>query len=178
MSDSAPGVQQILGSSGASPEIHLDGKAWKIGWPTQRAKAALEELAAAKAVAEVRALKGALPPDAYAEMFAELTASISAGDYRTWRAGWQRQIIGGGNSQLFLLSLLRENHPTATEADAVRLAREAAEEVAAALARVTPGFFDVLLAGLNLTADQQAKTRELVAEAVARLLPTPPTASN
>lgn len=178
MSDSAPGVQQILGNSGACPEIPLDGKVWRIGHPTQRAKAVLEELAAGRAVAEVRALKGVLPPDAYSEMFTELTKSIAAGDFKTWHPGWQRVTLGGGNSHLFLLSLLRECHPSATEADALRLAREAGEEVTAAMARVIPGFFDLLLAGLGLTPDQQSETRAKIHEIVARLLPTPPTASS
>lgn len=171
MSDTAPSIQQTLGAAGACPEIVLDGKTWTIGHPTQRAKAVLEELAAARAVGEVRALKNALPPDAYAETFRELTASIAAGEYKTWAAGWQRVVFGPGGSGLFLLSLLREHQPRATEADALHLATAAPDETTAALARVIPGFFELLLAGLALTPDQQAALRTAVDQAVTRLLP-------
>ena len=166
----APSVQTMLGAAGACPEIPLAGELWRVGHPTQRAKAVLEELAAAKAVAEVRALKGVVPADAYQEAFAETVAQVQAGAFRTWGAGWQKIVLSGGNAHLFLLSLLRENHPRATEDDARALAAGEPELVAAALARVVPGFFSLLLAGLPLTADQRAG----VAAAMAAAFPAPP----
>lgn len=158
-----------LGAAGACPEISFQGKTWKVGHPTGRARSVLEELAVAKATAEVRSLKTALPPDAYAEMFTELCGRISAGDYRTWGAGWQRIIFGTQNSHLFLLSLLRENHPEATEADAKAIGFGCPEEVQLALARVVPDFFALLLQGLPLSPEQKAQMEGLVAEVVARL---------
>jgi hypothetical protein len=54
---------------------------------------------------------------------------------------------------------LRENHPEATEEDARKLAISEPEQVQLALARVVPGFFDLLLSGLPLPPDQRAKVR-------------------
>lgn len=173
MADPIPSVGDVLGASGACPTVEACGKVWRVGWPTQRAKACLEELAAAKAVSEVRALKPALPPDAYAELFGELIAGISSGAYRTWGSGWQRVVFGGGNSHLFLLSLLRENHPGATEQEAKDVAAGDPDGVAAALARVVPGFFDVLLRGVPLPPEQMEQARAAARTLAAELLRTP-----
>jgi hypothetical protein len=162
----APGVQTLLGAAGACPEIVHNGKTWRIGHPTQRAKAVLEELAVSKATAEIRALKGALPPDAYSELFAELAARISAGDYRTWGAGWQRVVFSPLNAHLFLLSLLRECHPAATEADAKELAAGEPEQVHVALLRVVPGFLSLLLEGLPLNPAQRTRMETTILAAL------------
>jgi hypothetical protein len=150
-----PSVQTFLGAAGACPEIAFQGKTWKIGHPTQRAKAVLEELAVSKATSEIRALKGTLPADAYGELFSELTNRISSGDYRTWGPGWQRIVFSGNNAHLFLLSLLRECHKDATEAEARALALGEPEQVQAALVRVVPGFLSLLLDGLPLSPEHR-----------------------
>lgn len=171
--------QSSLGSAGACPEIVFQGKTWRIGHPTQRAKSALEELATAKAVAEVRALKTIVPADAYGELFSELATRVSAGDYRTWGAGWQRIIFTPANAYMFLLSLLRERHPDATEADAQALASNCREEVELALARVVPDFFTMLVdCQRDMTAEQKATVmaalRPLFAKLAPQATPTPP----
>jgi hypothetical protein len=125
---------------------------------------------ASKATAEVRALKGVLPADAYSELFAELANRISAGDYRTWGPGWQRIVFGGTNAHLFLLSLLRENHKEATEADAKALALGEPEQVQLALVRVVPGFLSLLLDGLSLNPNQRRQI-----ECIVRAVFQPPT---
>jgi hypothetical protein len=159
----------MLGASGACPEIRLNGKTWRVGHPTQRAKAALEVLAVAQAVAEIRELKGTLPPDAYAELFRELNTAIAAKHYKTWGDGWQRVVWGPQSAHLFLLSLLRENHPDATEEDALALAAGAAEEVAAALAVVVPPFVSLLLESRKDVPPEQRK--RVLGEVAARLAP-------
>jgi hypothetical protein len=147
-----------LGAAGACPEISFGGKTWKIGHPTGRAKAALEELAVGRAVWHVRELKGVLPHDDYQATFRELTASISAGDYKTWGDGWQRMLFSGvNNGVLFVLALLRECHPEATEADARNLAANEPEQVNAALARVIPDFLCKLLDGLPLSTEERTQ---------------------
>ncbi len=170
-------VQNLLGDAGACPEIEWNGKRWKIGHPTQGAKGCLEELVAAKAVAEVKAIKGVLPADDYAEMFKALLSRITTGYYRTFFPGWIEQTTGGGGAVLFLLSLLRERHPDATEADAVGLAGERGDEVQAALARVVPSFFEMLVASAtHIPPDQKAAMRSAMAGVVAAAFP-PPTPS-
>lgn len=162
--DGAPGVQGFLGDAGALPEIHWAGKVWKIGFPTQRAKAALEELAAARAVSEVVALKAALEPAAYAEMFAAVRRAIGAKEYRTWGAGWASAVNGPDGGTLFLLSLLRERHADATEADARGLAEACPDEVAAALDRVIAPFFDLLAACYPGPTEAKGKVYALMLE--------------
>lgn len=170
-------VQNLLGDAGACPEISWNDKTWKVGHPTQRAKACLEELAAAKAVGEVVALKGAVPPAAYAEMFCDLMRGVKTGAYKTFGPGWVEQTTGPGGAVLFLLALLRERHPDAAEADALGLAADRGDEVQAALARVVPDFFDLLLASATIPAAQKQVVREALAGALAVAFP-PPTPSS
>lgn len=170
-----PSVQNTLGAAGACPEIPLDGRVWRVGHPTQRAKAALEEFAAAAAVNEALALKGVLPPAAYQELFAATARDVQAKAFRTWGPGWQRVVFDPLNSHLFLWSLLRENHPDATEADARRLMAAEPDRVSLALARVVPDFFRMLLDGLGLTADRRAAAEEAIRAFTATLSPQPPT---
>lgn len=171
----SPGVTTLLGSAGARPEIRHAGTVWKIGHPSQRAKSELELLAVAAAFAEVRELKAALPADAYAEAFQELVSSVAAKHYKTWGPGWQRVVWGPQSSHLFLLSLLREAHAQATEADAKALAAACPEEVTLALVQVVPNFVSLLLNDRpELTPEQRENLMGVVNAALAKLLPPPP----
>lgn len=164
-------VQDVLGAAGEPPRVVADGKTYTVGFPTQRAKARLEELVAASAVAAVADLKAALPPAAYAEQWAEVKELIRRREYRTGGSLWAEAMAGPGGGVLFLLALLRECHPDATEADARRLLAAAPEQVEAALARVTPVFIRAVAADLGATRDQTEA-------ALKRLTPSAPTASS
>ena len=171
----SPNVMTLLGASGACPEIRANGKVWRIGHPTGRAKSELEQLAVLSAFAEVRSLKDVLPPDAYAEAFRELTASVAAKSYKTWGEGWQRVVWGPASSHLFLLSLLRENHPQATEDDARALAVAEPEAVALALTQVVPSFIRLLLNDRkDITPEQREQAMRVVNERLGTLTPPPP----
>lgn len=178
-------LSHVMGSAADPPEIPYAGKLWKVGAPDQAAKQRLEKLVQAASLEEVRRLKDVLPPAAYQEAFAEATRSLP--DYRTWGAGWQRLVNDPAHAHLFLLSLLRGPQPWAAEGDARGMSRDAAEEVRAALALVTPGFFETLLADA-LDRLPPGEQREAVAAETGRLLaqlrqppapptPTPPTPS-
>ncbi len=167
--DASPGLQNILGDAGACPEITHKGKAWKLGHPTQRAKAALEELVTSAAVREVTAMKSYLPAGDYRELLAELQGAISAGSYRTWGAGWQRVIGGTDGSVMFLLSLLRERQPEAALADAWALATDCADEIGLGMVRVVPGFFALLVEAYPVPLPPEKKA-ELVATATEMML--------
>jgi len=174
MGDTAPTVQQFLGDSGVCPEIPHAGRAWKIGHPTQRAKACLEELVAAQALAEVKALAGVLGPEDYAAELADVRSAIRAKQHRTWGALWTAAVNGPEGPTLFLLSLLRERHPEATADEAADLAAGCPDEVAAALDRVVPPFFGLLVAAKRELppAERERLTAELVARFRARRTPT------
>mgnify|MGYP001605268688 FL=1 len=174
MADS-PGIQQQLGSDSALPEIPYKGTLYKLGRPDQDAKGRLEKLVKRVAIDEVRALKDALPPAAYAELFAERTKNLK--QYDTWREGWKATVFEPANAHLFLWSLLQAHHPTITAADVLALATEAPEEVSYALAQVMPAFFRMLLEGIALTPDQQQALEEKLSEFRERLTPTPKTPS-
>ena len=162
--DSTPGIQSALGDAGACPEITHKTKVWKLGHPTQRAKAALEELVTAAAVKEVTGLKAVLPVTDYRELLAELQSAISAGAYRTWGDGWKRVIGGTDGSVMFLLSLLRERQPEATIEDAWGLATDKGDEIGLAMIRVVPGFFALLVEAYPVPLPPEKKV-ELVAQA-------------
>ena len=138
-----PSVTGMLGNSGSCPEVSHGGKVCKIGHPSQGSKAELERLVVAVAGREVFELKGVLPPAQYAEILSSFTKMVSGGAYKTWAPGWQE--VTTGNPHLFLLALLRENHPEAKEADAVSLQDGCDDQVGVALAQVLPGFIKLLL---------------------------------
>lgn len=170
--DESPTVTTMLGASGACPEVKLNGKTWRIGHPTQKAKAELETLAVQQAVAEVTALKGILPPDQYKEMFDSVRDAITAKHYKTWGDGWQRIVWGPMSAHLFLLSLIRENHQDATEDDAMALAGGAPEQVAAALAQVVPSFLLLLLSERkDVTPEQREKIMGVARKLTSQLDP-------
>lgn len=147
----------MLGAAGACPEITCSGKTWKIGHPTQRAKAVLEELAVSKAIDEIIALERFVPADKYKKLFESLRDAITAGEYKTGGPGWARVALTGVNAHIFLLALLRECHPEATEQDARDLAIREPQRVQLALARVVPDFFELFLSGLPLPPEQRVK---------------------
>ena len=169
----SPAVTTMLGASGACPEIRLNGKVWKVGHPTQRAKATLETLAVAQAVAEATALKDVLPAEQYAQLFKQITDNIGAKHYKTWGDGWREIVWGPQSTHLFFLSLLRENHPDATEEDAQALMDGAAEQVAAALVQVIPPFVSLLLdARKGMTPEQRRHVMGVVRERLETLDPS------
>lgn len=178
-----PGVQTMLGAAGAPARVKFRGREWLVGHPIQKAKGELEEIAAGAAVDEVLALRGVLAPVAYADMWKETVLAIQGREFRTWGPGWTRIVFARENAHLFLLSLLRCDQPHATAADATAMAAEEPEQVTAALARVVPGFFAYLLAGLKVPPDQRAKFEAKLASITAQFLstltppnsPTPPT---
>lgn len=143
--DDNPSVTDMLGSAGACPEIKHNGKTWRVGHPTQRAKATLEVLAADVAIAEVEALEATMDPKRYAKAYKHVMTSVQSREYRTWGEGWQKVVWGPMSSHLFLFSLIRENHPDATEANVIELMQTEPTQVARALAQVVPPFVRLLL---------------------------------
>lgn len=143
----APTLGQVLGQSGGCPEVvERGGKRWKIGWPVAAAKVCLERLVAAAAFEEIRSMKEDLSAQAYSELFEGHRADIQARKYQTFGEGWDR-VMGrsdGSGGELFLLSLMRTEHPEATIDDAKRLKLLYDDQLTLALDEVAPAFFQVL----------------------------------
>ena len=145
--EQAPTLGQTLGQAGGCPEVvEKSGRRWRIGHPTQAAKRLLEGLVGAAAFEEVREQKEFLSATAYKEMFDGHRADVQAGKYRTFGEGWDA-VMGlpdGSGGELFLLSLLRTEHPEATIDDAKRLKLFHDDQLTLALDEVSPAFFQVL----------------------------------
>lgn len=141
------GYQQSLGAAGVPAEIHAGDRVYKVGHPTQRAKGRLEELVAQQARRDILRFGGSA---------ADWLDRVEAGDYATLRPGWNRVMQSPAAGSLFLLSLLREHHPDATADDAARLDKAEPEQVRAALARVVPPFFELVLADVPLPPAEKA----------------------
>jgi hypothetical protein len=142
---STPDVTDVLGASGACPEIKLGNETWVIGWPTQAAKTRLRKLLIGIAEENLIESSADLSPAVFKQTFKDFSESVRGGEYKTWGAGWLAAYNTPRGQLMFLLSLIQENHPTATEADAVRLFREKGEEITLALLCVAPPFFSLLI---------------------------------
>ena len=137
-------LNATLGESGACPEIVHNGKTWKVGYPTQKAKAILNNLVVAYASAEIQTASESLPPALYQQMLSDFTTKIGQRYYKTWHQGWIEIAMGQDGDILFLLSLVKLHQPNATENDARMLFEECGPMVQTAMAQVMPVFFQIL----------------------------------
>lgn len=138
---------------GVPAEVEHDGKVYRLGPATQKAKGILEELLAGIAIRNVTRLKSALGAD-YQSTFDAIVKSVGAGDYTTGKPGWLSVLNSEAGSVAFTLSLFRVNHPGMTTDECVAIAEAKPDEVNAAVARVAPGFFK--MAFPKMTGEQLA----------------------
>jgi hypothetical protein len=170
-------VGTLLGAAGACPEIVFNGKVWRIGHPTQKAKSCLETLALAKGSEGIAALKNAIDATAYKEYFESHKADVQNGQYMTWGEKWHEIVFSGKNTHLFLLSLMRTLHPEASETDAILLAVNKPEEVQLALVQVVPDFLGFLLDDPKVPVEQKPAVRDQIMAIFQKTPPSPlPTA--
>lgn len=175
MSDAAS-VQDALGDAGACPRFEWRGKWYTLGFPTDAAKARLEELVIQAETAAVRSLKGLVPDDEYQRKIDRLGRLNRGREYRT-RSGslWREYMVGESRDQgflLYVLSLLHAHHPELTDADVAEMLDECGEFVTLAADRVVPGFFDFLAAAKVLPPELAAAAKAGAAAALRRLTPT------
>lgn len=169
--DPRPSAADLLGAA-ADPPAVVDGPtAWKVGHPTQRAKARLEDMTAAVAVRETLALKPHLSADEFAPLWADVQADIRNREYRVGGRRWLEAVRSPGWAVLLLTALVREHHPDATEDDVRGLMDREPEQVQAAVARVLPDFFRGVGRQLRLTPAQTADLERAITEAVGLLAP-------
>jgi hypothetical protein len=171
--EAGPGVGAALGEAGGCPSIEWNGRTWKVGHPTQRAKVILEEMVTAAALDQVERLAAFLPPAKYAAKEKAFLDQLAAGNWTTWGEGWATAINGPKGRHLFALSLLRVHQPDATEADAFGLMTERATAFKAAMVRVVPDFFADLAATFpGPPAAKAAVREEMTAGFLAGLTPS------
>jgi hypothetical protein len=133
---------------GLPAEVECGGRTYRLGPPTQKAKAILEELLAGAAVANVAAMKAYLPAAEYREAYDAVVRAVGAGLYKTGTKGWLDALQSPDGLLAFTLSLFRVNHPTMTRAECETLVGDHGDAVNAAMARVAPDFFRMAFPGL------------------------------
>lgn len=126
---------------GVPAEVEHDGKVYKLGPATQKAKGILEELLAGIAIRNVTSLRNVLAPNEYQPAYDAIVKAVGSGEYRTGKPGWLSVLNGESGAVAFTLSLFRVNHPNMTADECKDLAEAMPDEVNAAVARVAPGFF-------------------------------------
>lgn len=167
------GIIPALGDAGPCPEIRSGNKTWTVGHPTQAAKAELERIVVQVAIQNLDELRAVLPRARWAERAAALDAKIEGGHWKTHGSLWTAVNSGPLSQPLFLLSLLRKNHPDATVADAQALWLGEPRQAKHALAMVVPGFFAILAESAPMPPeDRPAFVAQSVAEFLASLNPT------
>lgn len=164
--DIAPAsVQDVLGDAGELPAVEWGGSTYHLSFPSQKAKAALEEYVASQAVNACRAMKGVLDAAAYAELWNETVVAIQTRQHRTMGPLWVKTVMVGGvaTAALVMLVLFRAKHPKLTESDVRAMIADEPEQTTAALLRVLPSFFDMVVreSGANpeLTASLTAQLK-------------------
>lgn len=153
---------------GDCPRITVDGIEWKVGWPTKRAKKRLEQMVAGKAITEVDSLKDMLSAELYRKKSDDVLSLVTAGEHRVGGQLWNRVMASESGATLYLLSLLRENHPDATEEQTYRLMLHSPEQVRVAIALVTPNFYRLIGEEKGLTPDQQAQLMKQAQDALSQ----------
>jgi hypothetical protein len=164
------GAVAALGAAVAPPEVVAAGKAWKVGHPTQEAKAELEKLVVQVAEKNLADLRGVVSDRKFAALEAKLDDAILSRQWQTWGALWTEVCNGPLSFPLFILSLMKPHHPQASVADAEALWVNENRACRNALVVVLPGFFDHLAA--SLPADESTRregARQWAGEMLARL---------
>lgn len=168
-----PSVGDVVGSD--CPVIQHGEKLWKIGHPTQAAKDRLEKLVVADAWENVTAARLGIPDvdDEAARSFHE---AVRNREYRTGGKMWAAAFSRPDGQVKFYLSLIREHHPEATEADVMRLMADKPDEFLTAIELVTPRFFFVAAEAMKLPPDKaKAWAEKLGAEFVQKIRDARPT---
>lgn len=170
-------VQAALGQFGSPPQVTWRGRVYVVGFPTQKAKAALERLAAAAAARAVEDLRDVLPPDQYRRAVDRVWERIAAREYATWGPGWREIVFTPAGAALQLLALLHPAHPDLTPDDAEAMMRECEVQVGAALRAVYPPFFELLAAGTAIPPGVMADLRDGLERAFPAAPSTTPSAA-
>lgn len=166
----AEGAMAALGAEVPPPEVQWVGKVWKIGHPTQTAKALLERLVLQTLEANLDAAQAALSPKRYAVEDAKFTAAIEGKTWATFGAAWLAAMNGPMSFPLFLASLVQQHHPEVTPELAQRMWLQKNRECRAALVQVLPSFFPMLLESLPADEATRKAAGEEFAAGVMNLL--------
>lgn len=158
------------GLNGASdcPRIKTESAEYKVGWPTKRARKRLEQLVAARAITELEELADTLRPDVYRTRSDKVLALVTAGAHKVGGELWNTVMASEAGATLYLLSLVREHHPDATEEHVNALLYKYPDQVQVAIRLVTPNFYRLLGEERGLTPEQLDQLQKQATETLSQ----------
>jgi len=153
-------------AAGPGPTVVSGGKTWRLGFNTQDAKGRLEELVRGHVVRDAIKTKRAVGGADGDETYAHTDRLLKQGHYYTFAQGWAEIIQSPVGAVMFLMSLLQEHHPDATEADAMRLLADEPEQIEAAVSAVSPDFFAAAAVQRGVRPEDAVKVSRAVAASI------------
>lgn len=144
----AASIQDALGTHGECPIVRWNGNEYRLGHPTQRAKARFEEAVVQAEQRAIEALTGRAPQSVVDARWDRLGGQIDRREYATGGELW-RKYVGGSEAvagvSMFAWCLFAENHPTIKLDDVRAMTASDSPGLRLALRRVTADFLDLLL---------------------------------
>lgn len=139
-----PALSDVLADDG-DPVVVTDstGRRWKVGYPTQRAKARLEKLVFQEEMALLREQKelGILTETEFEVRAERLAKQAKAKDFAEGKPLWVKHTTQADGAVLWIQSLLMEHQPDVTREQVTALLADRGPEVRAAVEVVVPPFF-------------------------------------
>lgn len=138
-----PAISDVLADAGGPVEItDSAGRRWKIGYPTNGAKARLEKLVFQEELRLLRRQKDlGILTDAEFEVRGERLAKQAQREFAEGKPLYVKHTAQGDGAVLWVQSLLMEHHPDVTRDEVEALLADRKVEVKAALEVVVPPFF-------------------------------------
>lgn len=117
------------------------GTTWRVGLPTQAAKARYEQLVFEREKDLVMRQKAFLPVADFQARCDALARQLEDRQFATGQPLWLKYASSGEGWVMWLQSLLAEHHPEVTFRQVVDLLKDKGDEVRLVLAAVVPNFF-------------------------------------
>lgn len=136
-----PAVLDVLADAGPPLTVQYEGRTYRLGFPTQAAKARYENLVLKAETDMVLRQKAFLPPDDYQMRCDKLSEQINGRAFATGEPLWMKYSLSPTGWLLWVQSLFGEHHPEITAEDVVKLLSAKGEEVRFLLGAVVPSFF-------------------------------------
>lgn len=184
MPDTAPddtpaAVGDALGAAGACPAIDFNGKAYRLGHPTQQAKARFEQAVVDAELSNFRTqlARGFVTQAEYDEKIDRLGGQCDRREHAVGGPLWLKYTVGRevmAGWQLHVWSLFAENHGDITPADVRAMMADDPAALRLLVRRTVPPFFEWVGGALKLPPE---KVAALLAQVMAALDPPTPTNS-
>lgn len=182
-------VTVSLGASGVCPPVEFGGKTYRLGHPTQVAKADYELgiIEAEKRSIAQQLKHGIISPAEAAAERSKLGSALDRGDQKAGKPLWLAYTFGhpetGDTSRvmtglmIYVHGLFRQNHPDLTFADVGAIWDGAGEDLKLAMKQVVPSFFTWAADAMSLPPDARAQIAATVETMLGGMFPVPATST-